>query len=130
MVSERSMAPALEPGQILLGVRQHRPRRGRLVCLRHPYRDEFWLVKRVVGLPGERVEIAGGRVHADGAPLAEPWVGDDTEPDGAWTCGRGQMFVLSDARQRTAADSRSFGPVPVAGSYRVLRVFRPRRAVA
>ena len=73
MVSERSMAPALEPGQILLGVRQHRPRRGRLVCLRHPYRDEFWLVKRVVGLPG---------------------------------------------------------PLPIAGSYGVVRVFRPRRAVA
>ena len=129
MVSERSMAPALEPGQVLLAARQRRPDRGRLVCLPHPWRDEFWLVKRVVGLPGERIQIADGAVRVDGAPLTEPWTLDDTEPDGAWRCGPGQMFVLSDARHRTVADSRSFGPVPVAGSYRVLHASRvPSRA--
>ena len=63
----------------------------------------------------------------DGEPLVEPWTTDDTEPDGEWRCGPGEMFVLSDARHRTIADSRSFGPVPVAGTYRVLWVFRPRR---
>lgn len=121
MVSERSMAPALEPGQVLLASRLRRPRRGRLVCLPHPHRDEFWLVKRVVGLPGERIEISGGRVLTDGVPLDEPWAVDDTGPEGAWRCRPGEVFVLSDARYRTVADSRSFGPVPVAGCYRVLR---------
>ena len=130
LVAERSMAPALHPGQLVLGVRQRRPRRGRLVCLPHPHRDDFWLVKRVVGLPGERVEIADGAVLVDGAPLAEPWTVDDTGPAGAWRLGPGQMFVLSDARRRTVADSRTFGPVPVTGSYRVLHAFRHRHPAA
>ena len=117
------MSPALEPGQEVLGIEVGvggpGPARGSVVFFEQPGRAGFWLVKRVVGLPGERVTIAGGAVFLDGAEYDDPWTFDDTAPGGEWVVGPGEMFVLSDARHRSTADSRSFGPVPVAGSYRL-----------
>jgi signal peptidase I len=96
VVADRSMEPALTDGQGLIAVPSRRARPGQLRCLEHPEREGFWLVKRVE------------MVHGD------PATGDVT------------MTVLSDNRSATMADSRSFGPVPVAGSYRVV-VRIPRR---
>ncbi len=89
----------------------------------HPRRADFWLVKRVVGLPGETVEI-DGVVRIDGVVFPEPWAASGTPGSGRWELGPGEMFVLSDARGRTRADSRTFGPVPVDGSYRPLLRYR------
>ncbi|NIR41755.1 MAG: signal peptidase I, partial [Actinobacteria bacterium] len=65
-------------------------------------------------LPGERLEIGGGVVRVDGRPLPAP-LDLPTPGGGAWTVDDGEVFVLSDARARTQADSRTFGPVPAAG---------------
>ena len=46
-----------------------RPRRWEVWALRHPLDDDHWLVKRVVGLPGERVELRAGDVYVDGRIL-------------------------------------------------------------
>lgn len=90
------MEPTLIDGQGLVAVTSRRARAGQLRCVEHPERNGFWLVKRVE------------TVHDDA------------------TTGEAMMTVLSDNRSATRADSRSFGPVPVAGSYRV--VFKiPRR---
>lgn len=83
----------------------------------HPDRNDFWLAKRIVGLEGEKVEIEGGGVSIDGEALQEPWTTDDTSPDGRWMVPAGHVFVLSDARHRTLADSRTFGPVPYDRAY-------------
>ncbi len=117
IVSERSMAPALTPGDCFLARRVRRPRRGTIAFFPHPRQQSMWLVKRVVGLPGETVRIVDGSVLIDGAELDEPWTTDLTMPEGLWTVGSDQMFVLSDARQRTRADSRTLGPVPVRPAY-------------
>lgn len=77
----------------------------------------MWLAKRVIGLPGETVAIQKGSVSIDGVALEEPWSTDDTESDGIWAVGSSEMFVLSDARHRTLADSRTLGPVPLAHAY-------------
>src|SRR6266496_6846066 len=72
LVQGESMRPTLEPGQrIAVGPVRGTPRRGELVVLRRPERE---VVKRVVGLPGERVVLAGGRLEVDGRQLAEPYV--------------------------------------------------------
>ncbi len=74
LVRSDSMRPALEPGDLLLtvGLRpSSRVRRGDVIVFASPERGGT-LIKRVVGLPGEHVEIDGGEVRADGAPLAEP----------------------------------------------------------
>lgn len=126
VISEWSMSPALQPGDRVLGCRIGPVRRGGVVLFPHPHRADFWLVKRVVGLAGEVVTIAGGAVSVDGRPLDEAWTVEATHPAGEWAVPPGRVFVLSDARGRTLADSRTLGPVLTAGCYRL--VLRYRRA--
>lgn len=125
VISELSMSPAMTPGDRFLARRLRRPRRGTLVFFPHPTRHDFWLAKRVIGLPGESVEIDGGMVRVDGAPLAEPWTVESTRPDGSWKVPTGRIFVLSDARHRTTADSRTMGPISIQAAY--VAWFRYRR---
>ena len=76
-------------------------------------------IKRVIGLPGETVEIRDdGLVQVDGVALAEPYVYND-ERDGrsqaatapaTWTIPAGDYFLMGDHRSNSA-DSRVFGPV-------------------
>lgn len=91
----------------------------------HPRREGFWLVKRVIGLPGEEVRIVDGRVVIDGSDRRDLWAGASTMPEGEWKVPPGHMFVLSDARHRTLADSRTLGPVPIVDAY--VSRFRYRR---
>lgn len=117
VITEESMSPSLNPGDRFLARRQRRPRRGTVVFFPHPHRPDFWLVKRVIGLPGEPVTIRDGRVWINGTTLEDPWGSSPTEPGGSWHVPEDHVFVLSDARHRTRADSRSLGPVPIRGSY-------------
>jgi len=113
-VVEASMRPTLEPGDWLVAQRRTAPpRRGDIVVFEHPEVPGFWVVKRVVGLPGERVEVAGGQVHVDGAILAEPWAEGPTLPEGTWEVPRDAVWVLGDQRALSAADSRTLGPLPL-----------------
>ena len=89
------------------------PERGDVVVFRSLYEDDRDLVKRVIAVPGETVEIRQGVVFVDGVELDEPYIigperGDMpplSVPDGAY-------FVLGDNRQ-ASNDSRSFGVVPI-----------------
>lgn len=112
-IAEQSMAPTLENGDWTVARRLTAlPRRGSVVVFPHPDgRSDMDLVKRVVGLPGEHVTITNGQVHIDDSVLAEPWADGPTLPDGEWTLGPDQVFVLGDARSSPSVDSRVFGPV-------------------
>lgn len=125
VISEKSMSPALQPGDRFLARRLRRPRRGAVVFFPHPDRSQFWLAKRIVGLPGELIEVGDGEVAVDGDVLTEPWTVDATSPSGRWTVPECHVFVLSDARNRTRADSRSLGPIPLDDAY--LAVLRYRK---
>ena len=84
----------------------------------------MWLVKRVIGLPGEAVEIDFGEVLIDGRTGVDQWGSKlETFPEGKWHLGSGQVLVLSDNRSATADDGRTFGPVPTPG---MLGMFWPR----
>ncbi|WP_248929743.1 signal peptidase I [Paenibacillus hamazuiensis] len=76
----------------------------------HPY-----LVKRIVGLPGDKVEIKQGRLYINDEPLAESYV-DSSIEDGRFSphiVEADSYFVMGDNRHRNASfDSRSFGSVP------------------
>lgn len=103
------MAPTLLPGQFLIATRSRHIRRGDVVVVRLPRRG-LEAVKRVVGLPGERVRILAGQTEVDGRRLNEPHA-QGTGVSGEWSLQEGEFLVLGDARGEST-DGRTFGPVP------------------
>jgi signal peptidase I len=76
-------------------------------------RSEF--IKRVVGLPGESVEVRDGVVYVDGEPIDEPYRRQDwsrRDDFGPTTVPDDSVFVMGDNRD-SSQDSRSFGAIPV-----------------
>src|SRR5713226_7391967 len=88
--------------------------RGDVVVFWYPLDRTKSFIKRVVGLPGEVVEIRQGIVYVDGAPLAEPYVPpqyEDLSDFGPLLVARDSYFVMGDHRI-SSNDSRVFGAVP------------------
>ena len=114
-----SMLPSLAHGESVLVVRTrfrwNRLRRGDVAVFERPRGGGGTYIKRVVGLPGEDIRIAGGRVYLDGKLLAQEYIqGAGEEEDGEnreWFNGPGEYFLLGDNRT-DSDDSRAFGPVP------------------
>jgi len=117
-VEGQSMEPNLHTDQRLvvekLSYRFHGPHRFDIVVLKLPNQGEDLLIKRVIGLPGETVEIKDGHVYIDGVLLNEPFTSEETRPGrhNQITVPPLHVFVLGDNRGRSN-DSRSFGPVPI-----------------
>ena len=88
------------------------PQRSEVIVFRFPRDPTKDFVKRVIGLPGEQVEIRQGKVYIDGAPLDEPYITrkDKFNMD-PMLLGEREYFVLGDNR-RSSNDSRTWGPVP------------------
>ncbi len=89
----------------------HGPRRGEVVIFESPDNPDRDFVKRVIGLPGDTVEIERGQVLVNDVPLDESYV---TQPDrGSYrtTVPDGSYFVLGDNRN-VSNDSRDWGAVP------------------
>jgi signal peptidase I len=122
-VEQQSMERTLEPDQYVL-VDKLTPRfddysRGDIVVFEPP---EAWVqggprtpfIKRVIGMPGETIEVKDGAVYVDGTRLEEPYL-YDLQPTTAndqtkWVIGTGELFVMGDHRA-ASADSRAFGPI-------------------
>lgn len=113
----QSMQPTLVDGERLLVAkfvyRSGLPRRGDIIVFSSPHRDGSDYVKRIIGLPGDTVELRLGRVYINGAPLEEPYLGQYPSSDfGPARIGAGGVFVLGDNRGNSE-DSRYFGEVPL-----------------
>ncbi len=99
-VAGTSMRATLQSGDVALVTRFDyvlaAPKRGDVVECRFPGRGDAY-IKRVTGLPGERVEFAGGQLYIDGAAVAEQWVSSPTA-DYEITLGPDEYLVLGDNR--------------------------------
>ena len=125
VVEGDSMLPTLRPGDYVAGRRAGKVASQDIVAFEHPHRPGFWLIKRVVATTGV-VDLDSGTV--DGAPYADPFREELVE-SGSFEIPPGAMFVLSDNRPSTRADSRVFGPVPIAGSFRIRLRYWPSPSV-
>ncbi len=89
----------------------HAPRRGEVIVFHFPRDPSKDFVKRVIGLPGEEVEIQQGKVYIDGEALPEPYLDrGDTSRVGPLRLEEKEYFVLGDNRP-SSNDSRVWGPV-------------------
>lgn len=109
-----SMQPNMYQGYRLMtekiSYRFHLPQRGDVIVVDRPG-VEVSLVKRVLGLPGETIEVRAGHVTINGLKIEEPWVHYYGGPDyGPAKIPAGFIFILGDNRQ-ASRDSRVIGPV-------------------
>jgi signal peptidase I len=115
-----SMTPSLSAGQHVLASRftyaLFPPQRGDVVVMEDPTNPEGVLVRRVIGLPGEHVEMRGQQMLINNQPLTEDYLGNllvlGTNLTGTMqlTLPADQYYVLGDNRL-SVNDSRSWGPV-------------------
>jgi signal peptidase I len=116
VVEGASMQPNFDTGQLVIVNRFvyffDNPARGDVVVLHNPDRASEDLIKRVIGLPGETIQIKEGRVYINNTLLDEPYIVHFCTAcrDETWTLGANQYFVLGDNRSNSR-DSHSFGPV-------------------
>ena len=110
-----SMEPTLRDGQYLVISKLvywvHPPERGDIIVFQPPNNPSDDYIKRIVGLPGERIEIRDGGVWVDGAPIEESYIANPGSYSGAWSLGDEEYFVLGDNRNNSS-DSHSWGLLP------------------
>ena len=111
-VDGSSMAPTLADGQFVmvnrLAYKFGEPSHGDIVVFRYPRDPEQDFVKRIIGLPGDTVEIRGGHVYVNGLQLEESYIAAAARSQGSWTVPDDHLFVLGDNRNNSQ-DSRNFG---------------------
>jgi signal peptidase I len=119
-----SMVPSFSTGDYILidelSLYFRNPQRGEVVVLRYPQNPSTYFIKRIIGLPGERVLIKDNKItifnneHKNGFVLSEPYLKSDfiTEPrpnkPNEFVLGPDEYFVLGDNRQYSY-DSRDWG---------------------
>lgn len=120
IVSGSSMVPTFENNQYLIvdqiSYRFHEPERGDVIVFRFPLDTSKFFIKRVIGLPNEKVVIESGKVaifDADGneTDLNEPYLNNVSHDSMSVTLKADEYFVMGDNRN-ASSDSRSWGVLP------------------
>lgn len=111
------MEPNLRTGERVLGnkliYRFTTPSRGDIIVFRYPKDPSKTYIKRVIGLPGETIEIRQGHVFINEKPLKEPYVINTPHDSyGPVYVEPGKFFVMGDYRDQSN-DSRYWGELPI-----------------
>ena len=115
VVNGPSMENTLKDGEYLMVWRTHGqvPDRGDIVVCENEEDDSRNLVKRLIGLPGDHVEIVEDRVYVNGNLLVEPYAhGSRSSKVEKWDVPEGSVFIVGDNRTNSY-DSRDWGFLPV-----------------
>ena len=120
VVQGDSMAPRFKRGQHLLAERSETlsapPSRGDVLVVLDPGTLDNMYIKRVVGLPGERVTLKDSLLYLNDIQTTEPYLNGMPSSPGShnfkWILDSGEYIVLGDNRPHST-DSRSFGPIDI-----------------
>lgn len=111
-----SMEPTLHSGEFVivnkLAYRFGEPQLSDVIVFHYPRDPEQEYIKRVIGLPGDRVKITDGQVYVNEQPLDEPYIETPPAYQSDWVVPNDSLFVLGDNRNNSS-DSHSWGPVPM-----------------
>jgi signal peptidase I len=111
-----SMEPSLPPSQLVmvnkLAYLFGSPQRGDVIVLYFPLDTTKQFIKRIIGVPGDTIDLSPTEIKVNGHPIAEPYVTKEINSQvGSVTLGPDQYFVMGDHRE-VSCDSRSWGPLP------------------
>jgi len=114
-----SMAPTIERGDFVMTdsryFGRHKPTPGQLAVFRLPRNEDVLYIKRIVGLPGDVIEIRKDVLYRNGEAVDEPYIElarpGHSEDFGPITTPDGSYFLLGDNRHNSL-DSRMFGAIP------------------
>ena len=111
-VDGSSMEPSMHNGEFVvinrLAYRWADPQRGEIIVFRYPLDPERRFIKRIIGLPGDKISVHQGAVYVNDIPLDEPYISAPPIYDGEWTVEEGRYFVLGDNRNNSS-DSQNWG---------------------
>ena len=124
LVDGRSMTPTFEHLDYLIAEQNflvgNKYRRGDVVYFHPPegamHEDRGYFIKRIIGVPGDTVEVKGGMVYVNDEPIDEPYKADVPTQEGTMTgkltLDEDEYFVMGDNRNPGGSyDSRFFGPL-------------------
>jgi len=116
-VESISMQPTLYAGNFVLvnkvAYKLGAPSRGDIIIFHYPPDPtQVPYIKRVIGLPGDRIRIADGKVYINDQLFTEPYLTVTTQRGGTWIVPEDSFFVMGDNRNNSS-DSRSWGWVPI-----------------
>ena len=124
LVDGRSMTPTFEHLDYLIAEQNflvgNKYRRGDVVYFHPPegamHEDRGYFIKRIIGVPGDTIEVKGGMVYVNDEPIDEPYKADVPTQEGTMTgkvtLGEDEYFVMGDNRNPGGSyDSRFFGPL-------------------
>jgi signal peptidase I len=113
-VDGASMEPTLQSGEFVivnkLAYTFGDPSIGDVIVFHFPRDPDQEYIKRVIGLPGDRVEIKDGEVFVNGEILSEEYIAASPVYENAWDVPSDSLFVLGDNRNNSS-DSHNWGPV-------------------
>lgn len=116
VVSGASMYPTFNDGDYLivdqLSYRLSDPQRGSVIIFKYPNDPSKFFIKRIIGLPGEKVVLENGVVTINDTEVLDSSYVDKTQKDNLEVVlSEDEYFVMGDNRAHSS-DSRSWGPLP------------------
>lgn len=111
-----SMMPTMQEGEYILinklAYWLDEPERGDIIVLHYPRDPTRDFIKRVIGLPGDKIVVRDQEVYVNGVRLDEPYINGAPRYSGEWTVPEDNVFAFGDNRNNSQ-DSHSFGGIPL-----------------